>query len=93
MDECCICLEEYKRGTKKVLKCGHELCIFCLNYVSSCPLCRGTINICEVSVFEIGIKTHGIKVKRIIRRKITEKRVCFFQSIIDILKSYCYFIW
>jgi len=33
-EECCICLNEFQKETKKTLTCGHELCIFCIGIKS-----------------------------------------------------------
>ena len=92
-EECCICLNEFQKETKKTLICGHELCIFCLNrmVVSKCPLCRYPIDLSKISKFNIGIKSKPInrKVRRviIINRHVHNNKVDFFMNLFFVIKS------
>ena len=93
-EECCICLNEFQKETKKTLTCGHELCIFCLNrmVVSKCPLCRDPIDLSKISKFNIGIKSKPINNRRvrrviIINRPVHNNKVDFFMNLFFVIKS------
>ena len=89
-EECCICLNEFQKETKKTLTCGHELCIFCLNrmVVSKCPLCRDPIDLSKISKFNIGVKSKSTNRRVIIiHRHVHNNRVNFFMNLFFIIKS------
>ena len=92
-EECCICLNEFQKETKKTLTCGHELCIFCLNrmVVSKCPLCRDPIDLSKISKFNIGVKSKSInrRVRRVIvlHRHVHNNRANFFVNFFFVIKS------
>jgi len=91
-EECCICLNKFKKETKKTLTCGHEL-FFCLNrmVVSKCPLCRDPIDLSKISKFNIGIKSKPTnrRVRRviIINRHVHNNKVDFFMNLFFVIKS------
>ena len=92
-EECCICLNEFQKETKKTLTCGHELCIFCLNrmVVSKCPLCRDPIDLYKISKFNIGVKSKSTDRRvrvMIIHRHVHNNRVNFFMNLLFIIRSF-----